>query len=177
MLFWKDKYYVSILASPETKASKAAIFELSRRVDQAIANEGSLPEVLDFLPADSLIASSVRYFHHYVWLNSYYFVSDKNILHIDDETEAVLARYGTPAERWFVLVVEYPSDMEARLARTDFVTSYLPELDQEPVVQIEDSTWTGCRGSGSVLGVVFNAPTKDVALGVLAAIEAKIDSR
>jgi hypothetical protein len=177
LLFWKDRFYVSILASPESEASKAATFELARRIDAAIPRTGPLPGNLRFLPGDSLVQGSIRYFHHYVWLNSYYFISDENILHIDENTDAVLARYGTPQHRWYVLIIEYPSDMEARLARTDFVESYLPEMDTKPLVEIEDSTWTGCRGSGSVLAVVFNAPSKEVALSCLDSVEARIESR
>jgi hypothetical protein len=177
LLFWKDRFYISILASPETSASKAATFELARRIDAAIPNTGPRPGVLNFLPRDSLVEESVRYFHHYVWLNSHYFIADENILHIGENTEAVLAKYGTPKLRWFLLVVEYPSDMEARLARTEFVEKYLPEMDTKPVVQVEDSTWTGCRGSGSVLAVVLNAPSMEVAMRTLATVEAKIESR
>ncbi len=176
LLFWKDRFYVSILASPESEASRAATFELARGIDAAIPRIGPVPGVLRFLPGDSLVEGSIRYFHHYVWLNSYYFIADANILHIDENTEAVLAKYGTPEKRWYVLIVEYPSDMEARLARTEFVEKYLPEMDTKPVVEIEDSTWTGCRGSGSVLAVVLNAPSKEVALRCLDDAEAKIES-
>jgi hypothetical protein len=177
LLFWKDRYYVSILASPETKASKAAVFALAREIESEIPREGPLPGILEYLPRDSLIEESIRYFHHYIWLNSHYFVSDENILHIDENTGAVLAKYGSGDKRWYLVVVEYPSDMEARLARTDFVIHYLPEMEIEPVAQIEDSTWTGCRGSGSILAVVFNAPARETAVGLLDQVEAIIESK
>lgn len=177
LLFWKDRYYVSILSSPETDSSRTATFELARRIEAAIPRTGSLPDILEFLPRDSLVEESIRYFHHYVWLNSHYFIADENILHIDENTQAVLAKYGTPEERWYLLVVEYPSDMEARLARTEFVGKYLPEMDRRSVVQVEDSTWTGCRGSGSVLAVVFNAPSLEVAFKVLRSVEEKVESK
>jgi hypothetical protein len=177
LLFWKDRFYVSILASPETKASKAAVFALARSLEAQIPNEGPLPGVLAYLPQDSLIAESVRYFHHYIWLNSHYFVSDENILHISEHTEVVLAKYGGGDKRWYLVVVEYTSDMEARLARTDFAIHFLPEMDLEPVAQIEDSTWAGCRGAGSVLAVVFNAPTREIAMGLLDEVQAIIESK
>ncbi len=177
LLFWKDKYYVSILASPETEESKAAVFELARRIDEAIPAEGPLPGILDLLPTEALVEESIRYFHHHVWLNSHYFVADENILHIDDKTETVLAKYKTGNTRWFLLVVEYPGEPEAVVARSDFVKEYLPEMNQEPVVRIEDSTWTGCRLIGGVLAVVFNAPTKERAMGLLAKVEEKVTSK
>ena len=177
LLFWKDRFYVSILASPETRASKPAVFALARSIEAQIPNEGPLPAIIEYLPQDSLIAESVRYFHHYIWLNSHYFVSDENILHISDHTEAVLAKYKDGGERWYLVVVEYPSDMEARLARTDFAIRYLPELGLESVAQIEDSTWAGCRGTGSILAVVLSAPSREIALGLLDEVQAVIEAK
>lgn len=177
LLYWKDRFYVSILASPETKASKAAVFALARSIEAQIPGDGPLPAVVSYLPQDSLVAESVRYFHHYIWLNSHYFVSDENILHISEHTDAVLAKYRGGDKRWYLVVVEYPSDMEARLARTDFAIHYLPEMDLEPVAQIEDSTWAGCRGAASVLAVVLAAPTRDIALGLLDEVQAIIETR
>lgn len=177
LLFWKDKYYVSILSSPETVASKAAVFALAREIEKEIPRVGPLPGVLALLPPDSLIVESVRYFHHYIWLNSHYFVSDDNILHINENTDAVLAKYSGGDKRWHLVVVEYPSDIEARLAREDFAVRFLPEMNLEPVAQIEDSTWTGCRGTGSILAVVFNAPSRGTAVGILDQVEAIIESK
>jgi hypothetical protein len=177
LLFWKDKYYVSILASPETEESKSAVFELARRIDEAIPAKGPLPKVLTLLPTDSLVEESIRYFHHHVWLNSHYYVADENILHIDDKTEAVLAKYKTGGTRSLLLVVEYAGEPEALLARSDFVKAYLPGTDGQAVVRIEDSTWAGCRLVGRVVAVVFNAPTKETATALLAKVEEKVTSK
>ena len=177
LLFWKDRYYVSILASPESEESKRAVFELAGRIDQAIPTVGPLPEILGLLPTESLVGESVRYFRHHVWLNSHYFVADENILHIDEKTEAVLAKYKTGDTRALLLVVEYPDEKEALLARSDFVEHYLPEMDRESVARIEDSTWAGCRKAGRVLAVVFNAPTKEVATDLMSIVVEKAESR
>jgi hypothetical protein len=176
LLFWKDKYYVSVLASPETEESKAAVFELARQIDDAIPAKGPLPEILELLPTTALVEESIRYFHHYVWLNSHYFVADENILHIDEKTDAVLAKYKTGDKRSLLLIVEYPDESAALLARSDFVEHYLPEMAREPVVRIEDSTWTGCRLVGKVLAAVFNAPTKETATELLTKVEDKVAS-
>jgi hypothetical protein len=177
LLFWKDRYYVSVLASPETEASKTAVFDLARTIDAAIPGEGPLPAILDLLPSDSLVEESIRYFHHYIWLNSHYYVADENILHIDETTEAVLAKYRDRGKRWYLLVVEYPSDGEALLARNDFVKHYLPGAGNELAAEIGDSTWAGCRGTGNVVAVVFAAPSKQVAMDTLKRVQEKVSSR
>ncbi|MCK5423010.1 MAG: hypothetical protein KAJ08_12640 [Deltaproteobacteria bacterium] len=171
LLFWKDRYYISILTIPETVESKKAIFELARKIEKAIGKEGPLPEMLTLLPQQSLVKESIRYFRHYVWLNSYYFVADQNILHINEKTKALLAKYGEKKKRYLLLLVKYSSDKDAKHAYDDFAKYYLPELSQETVVKIEDGTWTACRLEKNLLIIVFNAPVKDKALHLIEAVQ------
>ncbi|MFQ6113840.1 MAG: DUF6599 family protein [bacterium] len=170
LLCWKDRYFVSILASPETVASRKAVFNLASQIDAAIETEGPLPEIVYLLPPESLVRESIRYFHHHVWLNSYYFVADENILHIDDNTEALLAKYGSRQKRYFLLIVKYANAGDAEMAHHDFVTSYLPELAEEQIVQIEDGTWTGCQREKNYVIIVFNAPTKEQAARLISEV-------
>jgi hypothetical protein len=172
MLFWKNNYYVSVLASPETPESKRAVGNLSRHIETAIAGEGPLPGILSLLPRASLVEESIRYFHHYIWLNSHYFVADENILHIDETCEAVLAKYGRADRRRILLLVKYPDEEKATLGYNDFVRHYLPELPEAPAVQIEDGTWAGCRRTGNLLVIVFNAHTKDEVLSSIESVRA-----
>jgi hypothetical protein len=177
LVFWKDRYYVSILTSPETDESRKAVFELARRIDEVIPEEGSLPGILELLPAESLVEESIRYFRHHVWLNSHYYVSGDNIFHIDESTEAVLAKYRSDDERCFLLVVDYPDEARALGAQEEFVTQYLPEAGGETLVRIEDSTWVGYRRVGTVLSVVFNGPTDRAVDALLADVQERVARR
>lgn len=174
MLFWKGRYYVSILASPETEASKRAVYELAERIDGAIEREGPPPAIVGMLPKEGLVEESIRYFRHYIWLNSHYYVSDDNLLRIDETTEAVLATYGSGTGRRVLLLVDYPNATAATAAYESFTAGYLPELADRSAVRIEDGTWTGCRAGGDVLAVVFNAPTEADAKHL---IDAVVESR
>lgn len=176
LLFWKDRYYVSLLAHPETVESKRAIFDLARKIEMAIAKEGPLPEILTLLPQQSLVRESIRYFHHYVWLNSHYFVADRNILHINENTDALLAKYGERGKRYLLLLVQYEKDKDAKHAYNDFVKYYLPELSKEWVVKIEDGTWTACQLTGNLLIVVFNTPVKDKAVQLIKTVQKNVRS-
>jgi hypothetical protein len=171
LLFWKDHYFVSIMASPHTVESKKAVFSLAREIEAAISKEGPLPEILSLLPHQSLVRESIRYFHHHIWLNSHYFVADQNILHINEKTDALLAKYGEQKKRYILLLVKYQKDKDAGLAYDDFVKYYLPELYKERVVKIEDGTWTACQLTGNFLIIVFNAYTKDEALYLIEAVQ------
>jgi len=174
MLFWKGRHYVSILAIPETEASKRAVYELAKHIDGAIGSEGPPPAIVTILPSDGLVEESIRYFRHYIWLNSHYYISDENLLGIDENTEAVLATYGSGTGRRILLVVDYPDAASATAAYESFTAGYLPELADGSAVRIEDDTWTGCRVGGDILAVVFNAATEADAKHL---IDAVVESR
>ena len=174
LLFWKDRFFVSILASPETPESRKAVFDIAGEMEKAIENEGPLPEILTLLPQQSLVRESIRYFHHYIWLNSHYFVSDQNILHVNENTDALLVKYGERMKRYILLLVKYKNDKDAGVAYNDFIENYMPRLSGEDVIQIEDGTWTACHLAGNYLIIVFNAPVKEKAIHLIEAVKKKI---
>ncbi|UCH84081.1 MAG: hypothetical protein JSW50_16910 [Candidatus Latescibacterota bacterium] len=177
LLFWKNRYFVSVLASPETVESKKAVYNIGRAVAKAIPEDGPLPDILGLLPGDALIEESIRYFHHYVWLNSHYFIADENILRIDDSTDAVLAKYTEGRARGILLVIDYPDIAAAKTAQAGFLKVYLPDLDEQPAVRLEDDTWAGCRRSDSVLSIVLNAQSQETVVGLLDAVQTKVAER
>lgn len=179
LLFWKGRYYVSVLASPETAASRGATFELARRIDASILEDGRIPDVVERLPREGLIEESIRFFRHHIWLNSHYYVADENILHIDDSTDAVLAKYERRRSesgakdrrtRGVLLIVRYRDAAAAKAAFDDFTKHYLPELSESAVVRIEDDTWTGCRLSEDLVVVVFDFYSDEDALQLVEAV-------
>jgi hypothetical protein len=171
LLFWKNHFFVSILASPETVESKKAVFNIARKIETAIKGKGPLPEILTFLPQRSLVRESIRYFHHYIWLNSYFFVADRNILHINETTDVILAKYGGEKKRYILLLVKYKKNKDAKKAYNDFIKYYLPGLSRERAVQIEDGTWTACQLAENLLIIVFNAPIKDKAVHLIETVQ------
>ena len=177
VLFWKGQYYISIMAHPETAESKKALIDLAKKIDCAIAEEGPLPALLTLLPQSGLVRESIRSFHHHAWLNSHYFVADQNILHIDDTTDAVLAKYGEGTKRALLLLIQYPDHKAAHRAYDNFVKQYLPELSQKKSVKIEDGTWTACHLAGSLLMAVFNAPQEDEAVLLMQRVEKRLTQK
>ncbi len=175
LLFWKSQFYISILASPETEESKEAVFHLAQIIDDSIQEEGQLPEIMNFLPAKSLIKESIKYFRHHVWLNSYYFISDQNIFHIDQETEAILAKYNIEDHKAILLLIKYPSKEKSNRAYSDFIKYFVPDLENTGVSQIEDGTWVGCTREENMVIAVFNASTENVALELLNEVVTKSD--
>ncbi len=157
LTFWKGRFYVSILAYPETEKKKKTVLTLGRHIAGLIEEKSKKPPLIHRLPTAHIIKESIRYFHHYIWLNSHFFISDKNILFIDENTEAVLAKYGENGNRYFVLLVSYPDKTKAKAAHRNFLTNYLPDA-RNGIKQLEDGLWTGCSTHGRLVMVVLNAP-------------------
>ena len=166
LLFWKDQYYISILFSPETEESHHAAFIIARHIESSIDEEGPLPEVLNLLPQPLLIKASRRYFRHYIWINSYLFISNENILNINDSTEAVMAKYNYGDEKLLLLIIKYPNKSQCESARSTFMNSYLTDLSTDPIVQ-KDSKWVGYTHHNTVLAIIFNGNNKENVINLL----------
>jgi len=166
LALWKDRFYISILAYPETEAKKTLVLGFGRKLAEAIPREGGIPPVIGQLPKTGLIPESVRYFHHYIWINSHFFIANENILLIDDETQAVLAKYKTDGKPVPLLVALYPDESKAGQAEQSFLRNYLKDAPGR-MARMPDGLWTGCRREGNRLSIVFNAPSEAAARSYL----------
>ncbi len=174
LLFWRDRYLVSILANPETETSRPVLPALASAISQAIGRDGPLPAILDRLPPDDLVEASIRYFHHYIWQNSHYFIADDNILNMGPGTEALLAKYGAVDDRRLLLLVSYPSAAATEAGRDGFTRNFLPEEPTGPAAQIEDGSWVGSQAFGSLLAVVFAPNSEDQVLALLGSVAKQV---
>ncbi len=170
LTFWKDRYYVSILAYPETPANKEIVFKLGRTIAGAIKDEGPLPPIIALLPEENLLPETVHYFHHYIWLNSFYFVSNENVLNIANDTPAALAKYRKAGSTYFLLLVRYPDTARAEAAAGLFTQKVLGSA-ADGMHQMKEGSWTGLRLREDLISVVFNAPDAATARDILAKIK------
>jgi len=170
LTFWKDRYYVSILAYPETAARKDVVFKLGRGIASAIRAEGSLPPILALLPEENLMPESVHYFHHYIWLNSFYFVSNENVLDIAGDTPAALAKYRQAGATFFLLLVRYPNGVRAAAAADKFRQKVLGGTS-ETIVQLKEGRWTGIQVRNDLVCGVFSANNEATVREFLAKIK------
>jgi hypothetical protein len=174
LIFWKGRYYVSILATPETPESRKAVDWIARRIEQSITETGSLPEILRVLPEEGLISESIRTFTHHAWINTYYFIAEENLLNINPQNTAVLAKYQVKDEKLLLLLVEYTDEIDALNACDTFIQGFLPEAEQE-AAQIEDKTWVAIRSVDNYVVVVFQGITVASAVELLDQFEEKVN--
>jgi Family of unknown function (DUF6599) len=170
LTFWKGRFYVSVLAYPETPASKNAVTVLGRAIEAAIKEEGPLPPILALLPQEDLQPETVRYFHHYIWLNSFTFVSNENVLDIGADTPAALAKYRLPGSSLFLLLVQYPDAARAEAAARRFDKEILGGA-KDGLSQGEGGRWSGLKRQGGLLGIVLKAPDAASVRDILARIK------
>jgi hypothetical protein len=166
LTFWKHRYFVSVLGYPETEAKRKAVYHLGRAVAALIPETGAPPAIIAALPNPGLVAASVRTFHHPLLQNDYVTVSLENPLGIGPETEAVLARYVLPEQRYVLLLVDYPSEATAKNAQRGFSEKVLGGA----LAAKRDTRWAGIKRNGSRIVIAFDAPSRAIVEHVLSEV-------
>ncbi len=174
VMFWKDRYFVIISTLKATPQSEEAVKQLASMIDQAIPGKGGIPGIISCLPTEGLASAGYLYFHHYIWLNAYYFIADYNILDIDGTTDAVLAKYGAPENRSYLLLVDYPSKEAAAKACKQLKQKFAPETKEGVAVQLEDKGWFITWAKGNKAGAIFNGSSREATVKLCQAAKNKM---
>ena len=170
--FWKDKYFVSIMAMGDEKQSESAMVGLAKSVDRLIYKKGPEPEILKILPDKGLKRDRISYFHSVVNLNNRFYIASENILQLDDKTDCVFAEYfNKEQELGYLLVVRYETENKAQTAYRSFLNNYMPDAVKEGEFQDENGHWTLSKLIDNTVMLVFEAGEKDAALKLLSEIK------
>jgi hypothetical protein len=162
IFFWKDRYFVTVSTQEVIPESEQAIRYMAGLIDKSIPEKGEKPAIITDLPQEGLLPAGFLYFHHYIWLNAYLFIADYNIINIDENCHAVLAKYGEADARSYLLLVAYSNEEKAMEACKRLQEKYAPELSADnPFVELEDKTWFTVWTKGNKLGAIFNGQTQE----------------
>jgi hypothetical protein len=171
--FWKDRFFVSMTVDQESETADQAARKLGKAVASLIGVDGSRPLILSYFPSEGLQRGRMRFFHDSNLLNTHYYLSDENILHLNSRTDAALASYGDSRGSAEVLLVCYPDPGKASLAHKDFLTHYLPDADAKGFALLENKRWSAVSLNGELLAVVLEADSRLLAEGLLKEIMEK----
>lgn len=185
LFFWKGKYFVSIIGFEETAETKQTVLELGKKIADRITDAGSPPDLLDFLPSTIGQWEEIYYFHNHHCLNKYYYLSDQNLLNLNQETEGILAKFKEITARpvsadstpFVILLLRYISAAEAQMAFNNFLKNYLYCADADHVVQTENFKWTGARCVNNYIICVFDAPEKEKVQTIINQISDRIKDK
>jgi hypothetical protein len=181
---WNARLYARIMTYEETPASRAAVLALGEMLLKRGITE-KRPAFLKGIPENVglrwiLNKERVTYFRSHLVLNSIYYISGENILHLNRDTEAVLARYDAPSRDHSggvdLLLAGYPDPESSWNALLSFLKVYLPEHEppgpaarRESVLsiyEVEDG-WMGYARTGRILALVFQCPDRNTGAAFL----------
>ena len=174
VFFWKDRYFVSVVALAATTASGQAVVAMARAVAARIRRRGKPPELVGLLPSRQLVTSQIHYFHTWRLLNRHYNFAADNLLELGPASEGVLARYrhsdkSSAAPLPALLVVRYPTAELAEKARRRFMAGFLPGVEAE--ISRTAASWVGLRRCGDLLIGVFDATSGEQVRELFAAVD------
>ena len=190
--FCARNLYGRILAYTETPESKEAVLSLGRAI--AAGQENPPPPLwINRLPLRlteswRLKPNRVCFFRSHLILNSVYFLSQKNILNLDQACEAVFAEYecnetSATLPPVKALLIRYPGADRARQAFQRFFEAYLPEYAAnrpgdlsagfQDVYNIEDG-WVGCAWHQNHAAILFECPDQQTAQSMLQQVSGEI---
>lgn len=171
--FWKDRFFVTILAVGDDKAAGKTILELGKKVAEAIKSTGPRPDnLLNRIPEQRLDKKRVRFFHTDMLLNKHYYVSHDNILNLNRQTDCILAEYGkTDQESIFLVLIRYQNNTLAHKAFDRFVKAYMPEARDSGITQTENKKWVLAKQKQDMIVLIFDASTKESASKLFSAIK------
>ncbi len=182
---WADTVYARIMAYKETDESKRAVLELGKKVMSESAAP-DVPDMLDIIEPHigdwSYIKDRVRFFRSYLVLNSFYYLSHKNILDLNTECAAVTWPYkqaSSENNRAQALVVRYAGEKAALQALEHFYNTYLPEYEfkESPAFHNIEQGWVGHSRINRNVVFVFDAPDKTTAQSIVEKIAANFHKK
>jgi hypothetical protein len=166
--FWKHRYFVSIYMEEETDAGEKAVKALGQEVAACIAKKGFRPRILQKLPSEGLISSSIRYLHHPIVLNYHYYISDENILNLSAKTQAILANYQVGTEAARLLLIAYTNLKVAKKSLRGFSEHYLPDADKTGFAEIENGKYAAAFLKAKLLVIILESDSRSLAEKLLA---------
>jgi sugar phosphate isomerase/epimerase len=162
--FWKGKHFVRILAEAETPAARKAVLKIGKDLAAVLPGKGSLPALVGRLPEKGLVPESIHFFHKKICLDYFYYLADDNILNLGENTDAVIADYGTPSGPAKLLAVEYDSESSSEKAWASFHSAYLNQPPPESGVidskKIEGGQWVCARREGRLSLIAFEGKSR-----------------
>jgi len=155
--FWQDRAVVRVFSFAPENPATLEIFAV--QVARVLPPGGQPPPLIERLPKEGLVQDSEVFFHQETSIQNHLWLGGQNLLSLDAETDAVLARYLIHDTGVWLLLVQYPEDAAAAAAMEALAA---PEFDNFGAVAVE----------GGLLGAVFGAlPKTDAEQLLMSALE------
>lgn len=178
--FWKDRFFCRILSLDLGKAmKKEVILSVGEKIAAKIPSEGARPQILDYIPRENTVPESIHYFHQRVALNNFYYLSNKNILNLTEETEGVFFEYQLQEKPAKVILIKYPREKDSLVAFKKFLNLYFEDKGindsrftegKEIIKPMQDGQYAGIKLYRAYLILALETKDKKNCQGLLASI-------
>ncbi len=158
--FRKGRFFVAVYGEESGPDIDKIIIALGQRLASIIKDIGSPPELLTYLPdkGPGFFAKKVWFVRSHILLNQRFFISHQNILNMSNEVESALAHYETGKDRFYLLLLRYPSPGKAVEAFTSFKKTYMPDSGGQHSVKTENGKWTKAGLQREFVMIIFDMP-------------------
>jgi hypothetical protein len=165
LYFWKDRYFVSVVALHETEQTTVAVHGIGQAIAAAIPGDAPPPDLADYLPETGLLSEQIYFFHDHPGLTRRFRVGDGNPLLLTRQTEGLLARYrpltgGEGSPPFVMLLIRYATAADAKRAHRNFRAAHAPGWREQTAVNIPGGGWTSTCLVYETVAVVIGAPAR-----------------
>ncbi|MDJ0762245.1 MAG: hypothetical protein QNJ97_04575 [Myxococcota bacterium] len=163
LYFWRDRFFVSIVALANTKETKAATLAIGRQISKAIGKDGPMPPLVDQMPKKGLQKAHLYFFHDAETLDRRYAVGAGNPLHLSANTDGLLGVYRLHLQAQkkessaVFLAIAYPAYDDAKVARKDLFETLFQRAETGDAFDRGSGKWAGVRIEKSHLFAVLEA--------------------
>jgi len=161
LCFWQDRFYVCVAAEQLATDAGGVLEDIARQISQSLPPAPARPALLQVLPDEGRVTLSERFFHLHQTLNYHYYLARENVLELNANTDAVLARYRPGSA--YVLVVAYPDEAAATSALASFKGAFIPGAGDAETVETGAGAFTSAVRHGRYVVVVLDAASRDAA--------------
>jgi len=167
--FWKGRFFVAIYGEESGPDMDKTILTLGHKLASAVKETGSPPKLLTCLPDKGSVFTrrKVWFVRSHILLNQRFFISHQNILNLSPDVEAALARYDIGKDKFYLLLIQYPSPGKGIEALTSFKKAYMPDSEGQYSVRTENGKWTKAGLQKEFVMIIFDAPDELLAEGLM----------
>lgn len=163
--FWKGRFFVAVYGEESGPDIDKAILALGHKLASIVKDTGNPPEILACLPdkGSGFFVKKVWFVRSHILLNQRFFISHQNILNMSTEVESALARYDTGKDKFYLLLLRYPSPGKAIEALASFKKAYMPDSEGQHSVKTENGKWTKAGLYKEFVMIIFDMPDEPLA--------------
>lgn len=172
LCFWKSKYFICIQIEQESEEAKTAIIYIAKHIADSIKDKGEVPDLVMRLPQNLFIKNSIRYFYRNEILNLHYFVASENILNLNKDTRAVLAKL--KKGKSYFLIIKYQTKTDTEIAFLNFKQKFMPDAEQNNFIKTENNYYTLIDQTENFIMIVFDAKNPEYALDIINKVKKRL---